>query len=381
MSVASTTGRRLVVEADGAARGNPGPASYGAVVRDAQTGEVLAERAEVLGHTTNNVAEYSGLIAALEAAFEIDPGAQVDVRMDSKLVIEQMAGRWAVKHPNLKPLALRARALIPVQSQVRWTWIPRAENSHADRLANAALDGKDLGGPTMAAVPTQPTAAKIIGWAKDLGTTTTTVLLRHGETEHTSQRRFSGGASDPALSEYGLAQADLTAKHLATRGGFDMIVSSPLRRARQTAGAVADALGVDLSIDEDLRECNFGIWDGLTFAEVQEGWAPELAAWLAEPNLAPPGGESLEQVATRIATVSKRLLGEHGGARILLVAHVTPIKLLIRTALAAPITLVHRLQLAPASLSTVCWYADGNAALHGFNDTGHLGSLDRGDGV
>lgn len=132
-------GRRLIVEADGGSRGNPGPAAYGALVRDAETGKVLNSEGLTLGVATNNVAEYSGLIAGLEMARAIDPGAAVDVRMDSKLVIEQMAGRWKVKHPDMKPLALKAQRLRPVQ--VTWTWVPRAENKAADALVNAALDG------------------------------------------------------------------------------------------------------------------------------------------------------------------------------------------------------------------------------------------------
>jgi ribonuclease HI len=131
--------RRLIVEADGGSRGNPGPSAYGALVRDADTGEVVASEGQTLGVTTNNVAEYSGLIAGLEMARAIDPGAAVEVRMDSKLVIEQMAGRWKIKHESMKPLALRANKLRP--SQVSWTWVPRAENKAADSLVNAALDG------------------------------------------------------------------------------------------------------------------------------------------------------------------------------------------------------------------------------------------------
>jgi probable phosphoglycerate mutase len=379
------SGRRLVVEADGAARGNPGPASYGAVVRDADTGEVLVERCAVLGETTNNVAEYSGLIAALEAAFELDPAARVEVRMDSKLVIEQMAGRWQVKHANLKPLAGRARALIPQPDRVSWTWIPRAENGHADRLANQALDGgpseviaPPSGGEIVVSVGTA--APKIIGWAKDLGVTTTLRLLRHGQTQHTLQRRFSGGATDPGLTEIGHQQAEVTARHLSTAGRLDLIVSSPLRRARQTAEASARALAVDLEIDDDLRECHFGEWDGLTFEEVREGWPRELTAWLADPALAPPGGESLRAVAARVAAVQERLLDRHAGQNVLVVAHVTPIKQMIRFALGGSEHVVHRLQLAPSSLSTVAWYGDGNSALHSFNDTGHLGALARVDG-
>jgi ribonuclease HI len=133
------SGRRLVVEADGGSRGNPGPAAYGALVWDAVTGEVLMSEGLSIGVATNNVAEYSGLIAGLEMAREIDPGAAVEVRMDSKLVVEQMAGRWKIKHPAMKPLAGRAQQLRP--PSVTWTWVPRELNKRADALVNSALDG------------------------------------------------------------------------------------------------------------------------------------------------------------------------------------------------------------------------------------------------
>jgi ribonuclease H / adenosylcobalamin/alpha-ribazole phosphatase len=131
--------RRLIVEADGGARGNPGPAAYGAVVRDAETAEVLAAEGLPIGHATNNVAEYRGLIAGLEMVRELDPRAAVEVRMDSKLVIEQMAGRWKVKHADMKVLALQAARLRP--PAVTWTWVPRELNKAADALVNRALDG------------------------------------------------------------------------------------------------------------------------------------------------------------------------------------------------------------------------------------------------
>jgi ribonuclease HI/rhodanese-related sulfurtransferase len=133
------TGRRLVVEADGGSRGNPGPAAYGALVQDAETGELLNEDAKFLGVTTNNVAEYSGLVSALRMAKAIDPTAQVLARMDSKLVVEQMSGRWKIKHEDMRRLALEARAILP-RDQVTYQWIPRALNSAADRLANEAMD-------------------------------------------------------------------------------------------------------------------------------------------------------------------------------------------------------------------------------------------------
>jgi probable phosphoglycerate mutase len=137
--------RRLVVEADGGSRGNPGPAGYGAVVRDAATGEVLAEVSDGLGRATNNVAEYSGLIAGLRAAAGIARGADVEVRMDSKLVVEQMSGRWQIKHPDMRPLAARARDAARALGRVSYTWVPRSRNAHADRLANEAMDAAARG--------------------------------------------------------------------------------------------------------------------------------------------------------------------------------------------------------------------------------------------
>src|SRR3954471_2520312 len=132
--------REFIVEADGGSRGNPGPAGYGSVVLDAATGETLVETYEYLGVVTNNVAEYRGLLAGLRAAHDLDPSATVHVRMDSKLVVEQMSGRWKIKHPDMKPLALRANRLAPPGTT--YSWIPRERNKHADRILNEALDAQ-----------------------------------------------------------------------------------------------------------------------------------------------------------------------------------------------------------------------------------------------
>jgi ribonuclease H / adenosylcobalamin/alpha-ribazole phosphatase len=134
------TARRLIIQADGGSRGNPGTAGYGAVVLDAVTGEVLAEVSEAIGHATNNVAEYSGLVAGLRAAGKLAPGAAAEVRMDSKLVVEQMSGRWKIKHPDLRPLAAQASQAARALGRVTYTWVPRERNTHADRLANEAMD-------------------------------------------------------------------------------------------------------------------------------------------------------------------------------------------------------------------------------------------------
>ena len=132
---------KLIIEADGGSRGNPGPAAYGCLVKDAQTNEVLFKEGKTLGITTNNVAEYSGLVAGLAAAHEIDPNAQIEVRMDSKLVVEQMSGNWKIKHENLKGLVEKARNAF-AQSQVKYVWVPREDNLAADTLLNIALDAE-----------------------------------------------------------------------------------------------------------------------------------------------------------------------------------------------------------------------------------------------
>jgi probable phosphoglycerate mutase len=133
---------RLVVEADGGSRGNPGIAAGGAVVIDPQTSAVLTEIGVYVGIASNNVAEYSGMIAGLEAAFERDAEASIVVRMDSKLVVEQMSGRWKIKHPDMKVLADRARSLVGAR-QVTFEWVPRLENGRADAAANEAMDLKE----------------------------------------------------------------------------------------------------------------------------------------------------------------------------------------------------------------------------------------------
>ena len=156
---------RLLIEADGGSRGNPGVAGYGALVRDADSKAVLVELAAPLGQASNNVAEYSGLIAGLRAALEIDPAAEVAVRMDSKLVIEQMSGRWKIKHEDMRRLALEAREVCSefaaAGGSVRFQWVPREQNKAADALSNEGMDGhhvrRDHRAAAEEAVPEAPT--------------------------------------------------------------------------------------------------------------------------------------------------------------------------------------------------------------------------------
>ncbi|MFG2469410.1 bifunctional RNase H/acid phosphatase [Streptomyces canus] len=382
--------REFIVEADGGSRGNPGPAGYGCVVLDAATGETLVETYEYLGVVTNNVAEYRGLLAGLRAAHDLDPSATVHVRMDSKLVVEQMSGRWKIKHPDMKPLALEAGRVFP-PGRVTYEWIPREQNKRADRLANEAMDSgasaSSVRKPSPAAdaeavgaakAEADVRAAKAVsspGWAPaDMGAPATFVLLRHGETPLTPQKRFSGsGGTDPSLSAVGREQAERAAEALAGRGTIQHILASPLTRTRQTAAAVAERLGIEVTLEDGLIETDFGAWEGLTFAEVRERYPDDLTTWLSDPEAEPTGGgESFAATATRIAATRDKLVAAYAGRTVLLVTHVTPIKTFVRLALGAPPESLFRMELSAASMSAVAYYADGNASVRLLNDTSHL---------
>ena len=133
---------RLVIHTDGAARGNPGPAGAGAVLRDAD-GTVVAEIAEPLGHATNNVAEWTAVLLALEEALRLG-ATHVDLRMDSELVARQIIGMYKVKHPDLKPIHAAVMVLLGGLEGYTVGHVPRALNADADRLSNVAIDGPPL---------------------------------------------------------------------------------------------------------------------------------------------------------------------------------------------------------------------------------------------
>ncbi len=422
--------RKLIVEADGGSRGNPGPAGYGAAVIDPGTGEVLAEVAESIGRATNNVAEYRGLIAGLTAAARLSPGAAVEVRMDSRLVVEQMSGRWKIRHQDMQPLARAAREEARALGRVTYHWVPRAQNTRADRLANEAMDGAarrdgpagrartrpPAASPARAASPRPQTSAAapegapaapaeapaaperspaapgkapaapeqgwraapeperparlVSGWVPPQQTPTTTLLLRHGETPYSAERRFAGTADIP-LTAVGEEQARAAASRVAATG-IDLIVTSPLQRSRRTAEQAARVTGVPLIVEPGIAETDFGEWEGLTFAEARRRWPDEVGAWLGSAEVAPPGGESFAAVDQRVLAALRKLLAEHDGKTVLLVSHVTPIKILLRHALLAPPAALYRMHLDVGCLCEIAWYADGPAVVRSLNDTAHL---------
>ncbi len=363
--------RRVVIEADGASRGNPGRAAYGALVKDADTGRVLAEDGTTLGTASNNVAEYRGLIAGLTMARTVAPEAEIEVRMDSKLVVEQMSGNWKIKHPDMKPLALEAKRLAPAGTT--YTWVARAENKHADRLANEALDGIRSGvtvagdEPDAADEPDEPDSAvaeaesPAAGWAPPGGPVTTLVLVRHGATELTASKRFSGGlaSSNPGLTDEGRAQVREVAEWLAPIGDeVEVVVTSPVRRTRESAEILAERFGVGLVEEPGFAEMEFGTWDGLTFEEVREQSPDEIESWLGSLDVQPGGGESFRELEKRVLDGLSRVLEGHAGRTVVVVSHVTPIKTLVAHAVEAPLTAVFRMELSTASVSVVSFFGD-----------------------
>ena len=210
-----------------------------------------------------------------------------------------------------------------------------------------------------------------LGWDNPTADPTVTILLRHGDTRLSPEHRFSGRC-DPPLSDSGTRQAQAATCRLAAGAPIDALVSSPLLRAVDTAAIVAGKLGLTTEIDDDLRETDFGDWDGLTLAEIQLRWPDAAAAWRRDPDQAPPGGESFADTAHRVNRACDRLLRKHSGQTVLVVSHITPIKILLCRALSVPLATLYRLYLGSASINEIQWYGPEFAAVHRVNDTSHL---------
>ena len=381
--------RELIIEADGGSRGNPGPSGSGAVVIDAKTGEILAEISKFIGTATNNVAEYNALIAGLTECYRIDESADVTVRMDSKLVIEQMAGGWKIKHPDMQQLAIEAHEVIAGRS-ITWQWIPREQNSKADALANKAMDD----GASQVVMPAHTVTSVVTEFNHEKPSSlrspivvsepaTTVFLVRHGRTALTEARRISGGnGADPELSQAGVLDARAVAAEIAQigrSGSFAhlespvVVVCSPMNRTRQTAEIIAAQLGASVEVIEELREISFGDWDGLTNEEVRTRDHDAFAAWQGSWEASPPNGESLAVFDDRVKAAKKLILERHAGASVVVVAHVMPIRGFIAQALEAGVSAYWRTQVSPCSISALRLWGEQEAEIQFVNYTHHLG--------
>jgi len=354
----------------------------GAVVIDAASGNILREISEAVGIATNNVAEYLALIFALESAFEIDPAAEIIVRMDSKLVVEQMSGRWKIKHPDMLSLGARVQQLISGKS-VEFVWIPREQNVLADALANKAMDGEPA--PTAAAGEFNHVAPSSIRAPQSaVAEATTLIMVRHGRTALTETRKISGGdGENPDLSELGYKDAAEVAIEIArvgSSGAFSflakpvVVIHSPVKRAAQTASKIAQKLGAEQVELADLREIGFGDWDGLTNEELFVGHESQYQAWRGSYDVAPPNGESLKDFDVRVNRSLDFILDKFAGKTVVVVAHVMPIRGLLRIANDASVAGYWRVDLGPASISIARFWGREGAEIVCVNSTSHLSS-------
>ena len=453
---------RLDVECDGGSRGNPGIAGCGSSVLEGD--QEVAARWEFIAKATNNVAEYQGLINALELAIEVAKmrgvaaaDLEIQVRMDSKLVVEQMSGRWKIKHPDMKPLAARVKELEATLAAVTYNWVPRAQNKRADELANRAMDdgiggrwfddalsfqpaaGSTEVGGDAASAPAGTAGAGASGAAGNESTGAEAVpgcagadaeavtdaasspewhpggkptrlwVLRHGQTEMSVKKQFSG-LSDPELTSHGHEQARRAAAYVAgqlaggvggsagagSSAGPVAIYSSPLKRTRQTAEAVAEALAEApaeaaavggsssaggpgatkprVYMTEALIEMNFGDWEGRTFAEVMDEFPLEHDACFWDSAAAPSGGESPDDVLARVRPFLRDVARNHPGEDVVLVSHVTPIKSILRHAFCASGALYRTLHLDLAGLSVIEIFPDGSEGTGGEVGVNNKGS-------
>lgn len=377
--------RSLIIEADGGSRGNPGIAGYGALLRDPATGAIIARRAAPLGKASNNVAEYEGLLAGLRAALAIDSGADIEVRMDSKLVIEQMAGNWKIKHEDMKRLALQAQDLArqvrTAGGSITWTWIPRHENKDADALSNDGMDGRTIE-ENVPASDEEIAADEVVSpnlqqpAPPDLNTPVRILLVRHGVTDFTVQGRLDGrGGADPSLNQTGREQAAAAARGVRAKiapGTPVRVVSSGLARARQTADAIAEVLAVRPEHDPDFDEQNFGDWDGELVGDLVE--LPGFTRLRSDESFAAPGsGETHRDVVNRVRAALARIIADtEPGSVVTVVSHRKPMMIALADVLGTDLDRSWRLALAPASLTGLEVWADGHSSISFVNDTNHL---------
>lgn len=384
-----STPSNLIIEADGGSRGNPGPAGSGAVVIDADSGEVILEIAKFIGVATNNVAEYLALKAGLEGAIGINPAARILVRMDSKLVIEQMSGTWKIKHPDMLQLASEIQK-IARGHEIKWMWIPREENSRADALANKAMDesadsevssqSEVLRSPVAEFNQTAPSSVRAPGGVTE--PLTTVVLVRHGRTHLTESKRISGrGGEDPKLSDLGRLDARMAAQALKQIGNsgpwsflnpVSAIVASPIQRTVDTANIISNELGLTVTTNENIAEISFGDWDGHTNEEVKTKWPNEFSAWQGSWEIAPPNGESLKDFDARVAQGLVEIVKANQGRTVAVVSHVMPIRGILRKAIDGGISAYWSPQISPCSVTILRFWGGQAAEVITVNSTSHL---------
>lgn len=362
----------LVLYTDGASRGNPGEASLGAVL--VQDGLEIGRVSQRLGVRTNNYAEYSAVIAGLEYVLMHNLGPVVHVKMDSRLVVEQLTGRWQIKHPELRELARTAHGLMS-KLDVSLEWIPREQNALADEAANQALDRQEHEATSTEFASIQPASIR----APRVSTEPTTLyLVRHGKTASTESKLVSGSLDDPPLSDTGRAHSELAARaieDLSNRHGLPMpslIVHSDLVRAAQTAQLISSSLSLPLRPDTRLREISFGEWESRPMAEIEKASPALVDSWRGSVLAAPPGGESISSMERRVKQALNNFVGEFQGGAAVVVAHMMPLRAITSIAMSLPSAGYWSLQFEPCSVSVVRFFGGELAEVFCLNSCEHL---------
>lgn len=365
----------IYIYCDGASRGNPGPASYGVSIVDAN-GLAIAEFGEKLGVRTNNYAEYQGVIAALRYLSGTDY-REITIRMDSKLVIEQLAGRWKVKSPDMRELVSEASRLLgPFEAKLEW--IPREENSRADELANLALDGNE---PEFepAEIELAGVQPRSIRAPRQIQEPVTLVLVRHGHTQMTEADLIAGGdGADPALSELGQLDASAAASAIpklleyfklpqATR-----ILHSPMLRTTQTAQEIGIRMGLTLEPDERLREIGFGSWNGREMTTINSQHPKLVRRWQGSMTEKPENGESIDDLVSRIKPLISELTEHASSETVVLVSHMMPVRTISALSAKGSPNLFWSTNFSPGSISIVRFFGTEFAEQFVINSCQHL---------
>jgi probable phosphoglycerate mutase len=365
----------IYVYCDGASRGNPGPASYGVHIED-QAGTTIAEFGKGLGHQTNNYAEYQGVIAALRFLTSTQYRL-VTIRLDSKLVVEQLSGRWKVKSPEIRELVFEASELLGA-FDATLQWIPRDKNSIADAMANQALDDGDFQNEE-APLPLSTIQPRSIRAPRQQIEPTTIVAVRHGSTASTAAHMISGGdGEDPELNDKGLNEAQSASAAIAPLLDFfslppaTTLIHSPMKRTIQTADAISGALGLDLVSDERLREIAFGEWDGRSMSDMEMDSSTEITKWRSSASQKPPGGESILELGSRVEDLVSEVVAGNRGKTVVLVTHMMPSRAIAKLAQRSAEATYWNVNFSPCGISVYRFFGTGLVETFTVNSCAHL---------
>jgi ribonuclease H / adenosylcobalamin/alpha-ribazole phosphatase len=366
----------IFLYADGASRGNPGPAAYGVHIIDAN-GAVIAEIGEALGVATNNQAEYAAVIAGLRFLTQT-PHRAVTIRMDSKLVVEQLSGRWKINNPQLRELADQAKALL-LEFDAILEWIPREENSKADANANSALDKGNFSTAADSQLELASVQPRSIRAPRQYLEPTTIIVVRHGHTINTEKNLVSGGdGTDPALSELGSAEAKSAASEiprlvkLFSLPDPAIVFHSPMLRTTETAQEIAKSLNLDLQADARLKEIGFGEWEMMDMAQLETDSLDLVSAWRGSVVSAPPAGESVMQMKDRVWESLGEIIESYLGSCAVISTHMMPTRAIAAAALRGSDSIFWNLNTSPGGISVYRFFGIEYAEIFTLNYCAHL---------